>query len=428
MLAGFEEMILECRTDRSKEQIKEAIKCYESSAYRAAIVMAHMAVCFDLLDKLNALAAMGDAEAVNQVAVFSSYQTQLNAGNTNAISQLLTFERSLLDIFRDKFEFFGANEYDDLVRLRDDRNRCAHPTFLRSEQPYSPSAELARLHIRTALSLVLTQEPRQGKAAIDGLKQAILSPYFPDKIPDATERLKALGVQKARESLIRAFVDELVFGVADSNHVFFKKVTAFTSIDAVVEIRKDIAAPRGATAVNKLHKTSIEEAIFAGSMIVLRNPDIAALIDDGTKNSVRSWIDKVESPFIANVVRLGLKHHWLEEKAKMRMNKLTAEQMSKASPNMPDEMLQKAAELYCEARNWETANDLVQKVAVPFSGKFNEDHLRYIFDQAKNGTADLIGSHGFGEFINKIYEENPLGKDNLDKLLTEFDLDSYKPN
>lgn len=425
MLSSFEEMVLECRTERSKDQIRESIKCYESGAYRAAIVMAHMAVCFDLLDKLNALAAIGDAEAISQVSTFSNYQAQLNSGNVQAIGHLLSFERSLLEIFRDRFEFFGVNEYDDLARLRDDRNRCAHPTFLKSEQPYSPSAELARLHIRNALSLVLTQEPRQGKAAIDGLKEAILSPYFPDKTPEAIERLKSLGIPKARESLIRAFVDELVFGIADKTHVFFKKLAAYAALDSVIELRKDIAAPRAAIAVNKLHKSSIDDAILVGSTIVLRNQDVAALVDDGTKSSVRTWIEKVDYPFIADVVRIGFKIDWLQQKARERLAKLTPEQMSKSTPDMPDEMLQRAAELYCEAKNWEKANELAQLVAIPFSGHFNESHLRYIFEKSRKGNADLIGSHGFGEFIKKLYEENSLAKSNLSDILKEFDLEFY---
>jgi hypothetical protein len=427
MLAGFEEMVLECRTERSRGQIREAIKCYESGAYRAAIVMSHMAVCFDLLDKLNALSAMGDAEAKNQITIFENYQTQLNQGNPQAISNLLGFERSLLEIFRTHFEFFGVNEYDDLVRLRDDRNRCAHPTFFRSEQPYNPSAELARLHIRNALSLVLMQEPRQGKAAIDELKQAILSQYFPDKVPDVAERLKALGIAKARDSLIRALIDELVFGVADKDHDFYKKISVYAAIDGVIELRKDIAASRTAMNVSKLHKSSIDDAIVAGSMIVLRNHDVAALIDDGAKSSIRSWLGKAKDPFIANVVRRGLKLDWLEQQAKARLAGLTSEQMSKSNPEMPDVMLQRAAELYCEAKNWDKANELAEQVAIPFSGKFGENHIRYIFEQAKKGSSDLIGSHGFREFIKKLYEENPLGKDKMDDLLKELDLEFYKP-
>lgn len=426
MLAGFEETVLECKTEKSRIQILEAIRCYESRSYRAAIVMSHMAVCFDLLDKLQALAATGDAEARQQIIKFENYQTQLNTGNQQAISNLLAFERSLLEIFRDKFDFFGANEYDDLVRLRDDRNRCAHPTFFKTQEPYEPSAELARLHIRNALSLVLTQEPRQGKAAIEQLKQLILSKYFPENFDDATERLKILGLENARTSLITAFVDELVFGLADKDNPLFKKIPAYNALDATIELRRETAAPRAAKAVNKLYMSNNDDAMAVGSTIVLRNNDIQDMISDASKQSVKSWITKVQDPFIVDEVCRALKIDWLAAAAKDRLKTLTAEEMSKGKPNMPDIMLQHAAELYCEAKTWDQANKLSNQVAIPFSGNFKEQHIRYIFKQCLEKKTDLRGSHGFGEFIKKLHQENPIGKPEIDKILEEFDLEYYQ--
>lgn len=93
---------------------------------------------------------------------------------------------------------------------------------------------------------------------------------------------------------------------------------------------------------------------------------------------------------------------------------------------MPDIMLQHAAELYCEAKNWDQANDLSDQVAIPFSGNFKEQHLRYIFKQTSEKNTDLRGSHGFGEFVKKLHQENPLEKPQIDKILDEFDLEYYK--
>jgi len=211
MLAGFDELILSCRTEEARSQIGEAIRCYEGASYRAAIVMSYMAVCFDLIDKLKALDAAGDGAAKTLIGELKKYQQQLDSGNSQAIQNLLAFERNLLEKFRDDFEFFGSNEFDELARLREDRNRCAHPTFLKSEQPYIPSAELARMHIRNALVLVLSQEPRQGKAALEEIRRAILSQYFPTVINDAAERFKTLSVStRCLWSFIVALLKETV--------------------------------------------------------------------------------------------------------------------------------------------------------------------------------------------------------------------------
>lgn len=63
MIAGFDELILQCSNEHARTQIREAVKCYEASAYRAAIVGAYVAVSFDLIDKLRILAAAGDGAA-----------------------------------------------------------------------------------------------------------------------------------------------------------------------------------------------------------------------------------------------------------------------------------------------------------------------------------------------------------------------------
>lgn len=189
MIADLEGLILKCPDENARSHIREGVRCYEGGAYRAAIISAYVAVCFDLIEKVRSLSAAGDAEAKTLLSVLSNLQDQQKKNDPKAITGLLEFERNLLEVFRDKFDFFGAHEFEDLARLRQDRNRCAHPTFLLSSLPYSPSAELARLHLYNALSLVLTQPPRQGRAALDSLSRVILSATFPTSAEDALERL-----------------------------------------------------------------------------------------------------------------------------------------------------------------------------------------------------------------------------------------------
>jgi hypothetical protein len=258
------------------------------------------------------------------------------------------------------------------------------------------------------------------------LKQLILSTHLPENLQDVVETLKFAGLENARTSLIKAFVDELVVGLADKDNPLFKKVPAYNALDATIELRRETAAPRAAAAVNKLLMSNNNDAMAVGSTIVLRNNDIQNMISNASKHWVKSWITTVQDPFIVNAVRRALNIDWLDAKAKARLKTLTAEQMSKGKPDMPDIMLQHAAELYCEAKNWDQANDLSDQVAIPFSGNFKEQHLRYIFKQTSEKNTDLRGSHGFGEFVKKLHQENPLGKPQIDKILDEFDLEYYK--
>lgn len=427
MIAGFEELVIRCRDETSRNHIVEAIRCYESSAYRAAIVTTYMAVCFDLIAKLKALAASGDSKASELLKDLSQLQDRLDAGNSQAISGLLAFERNLLEKFRDEFEFFGVHEFDDLSRLRDDRNRCAHPTFLKTDLPYEPAAELARLHIRNALSLVLTQEPRQGKAALAEIRSIITSKYFPDNAKEAKTRLDAAGISNARDALIRAIIDDIVFGLATKDHPFYKKISPLKAFDAVIELRRPTALPRAVANINKILRSTEDEAIEIGAVITIRNTDISSAIDKTSQSSICQWISKAKYAFIPNAVNRELSVDWLRSSSISRLKSLTAEEIKIVSAPVHDDVLQRAADIYVGARSWSSANELSPKCAIPFADKFKESHIRFIFNEATNGSADLRGSSGFSQFIDALYSESPLGKDKLNELTQEFSLELYRP-
>jgi hypothetical protein len=64
-------------------------------------------------------------------------------------------ERDILKLAKDQFELIFHLEYIDLLRLQEDRNRCANPSLVSQDQGFNPSGELARLHIRSAVLRLL---------------------------------------------------------------------------------------------------------------------------------------------------------------------------------------------------------------------------------------------------------------------------------
>ena len=71
---------------------------------------------------------------------------------------------------------------------------------------FNPSAELARVHIRSAVEHLLQYPPAQGKYALDILIKEVDSDYFPTKTPNAVTSLKNSPLVKARDSLVRNFI------------------------------------------------------------------------------------------------------------------------------------------------------------------------------------------------------------------------------
>ena len=424
MILGFEEMVSRCVDDEAKVHIREAVRCYEAGAYRAAIVSAHVSVCFDLIAKLRSLASGGDQAAGGLVAKLDSLQKQQSVGNPSAIKGLLEMERHLLEEFRDNFDFFGSQEFEELSRLRADRNRCAHPTFSHNTLPYAPAAELARLHIRSALIYVLSQPPKQGKAALASLRAVIVSPYFPTIIEDAVERLRGSEIGTAREVLIRAFIDDLAFGWPDPASPYNNNSNVPLALEAIIELHRSIAVPRLVIALQKLAKSGVADAVRFAGAIAVRIPEVSEQVDDATKVVLKTWLLQEASENKGRAIKGALQVGWWRDNALQALATINAEQL-RAVNAPPPEMVAHAAQLYGTARNWYDANKLAEEVINPWADRFLPADVEHVFERSQNG-ADLTGSHGFREFIRLLYDKNSILNDDLEVLLDAHGLGLYK--
>lgn len=198
--ADLEELVQRCRSKNARAYIKEAVDAYRIGAYRACIITTWIALVYDFIDKLRELAFTGNSIAQNRVKEFDEIQ------KSRATEAALTFEREVLKLAKDDFELITAQEYADLQRLFEDRNRCSHPNLSRENDPYSPPPELARLHLRNVIEHVLERPPVQGKAALTALQQDVESDYFPTTVDQAERVLQATPLARAKRNLIRDFV------------------------------------------------------------------------------------------------------------------------------------------------------------------------------------------------------------------------------
>lgn len=199
VLSDLDELVLKCRDQKAKSYIREAVACYKAGAFRSAIVSTWIAVSFDILDKLKELSLAGDKEAERQIESFDK------ARRIGDVANSLKFEREILVVCRDKLELISHVEFIDLNRLQEDRNRCAHPSMASDGEVFNPSAELARMHIRSAVEHLLQYPPAQGKYALDSLTSEVESEYFPTDVKKAVVAFESSPLNKARDSLIRNF-------------------------------------------------------------------------------------------------------------------------------------------------------------------------------------------------------------------------------
>ena len=191
-ITDFDELILTVRNKISRAYIEEAINAYRSRAYKSAVISTWIAVTYDIIAKIRELASQGDKMALAFVADLDNAITNKN------ITQLSFIESGLLDKAHDDYEFLSTHEYSDLERIKEDRNNCAHPAFIDSDNLFQPTAEIVRAHIVHAILHLLQHQPVQGKAALERILNDIRQPSFPSDQKSVSEFLSDKYLDRAR--------------------------------------------------------------------------------------------------------------------------------------------------------------------------------------------------------------------------------------
>jgi hypothetical protein len=202
----LDELVLLCRDKSSRKLIQEAVSCYRTGAFHSCIVATWNAVVFDFLHKLREMEFLGDKEAEKLLKEFEKLRI------SNQFKELWKFESDIPKNALEKFELISTVEKSDIERLFEDRSRCAHPSMISLEEPFEAPAELARYHLRSAVTHLLARPPVQGRAARERIFQIIRSELFPIDPEEAIKHLENSPLVRARRTLIR----DVVIGLTKS--------------------------------------------------------------------------------------------------------------------------------------------------------------------------------------------------------------------
>ena len=199
-LRDLETLRLSVDNPDSGEWFGEAIRCYEAGSYRASVVSLWITLVFDLTAKFRSLAEAGDNAARNLVKEYD------HAIQCQDYAKTLAYEREILQTAKDAFEFITAREFDELKRLQEDRNVCAHPNLGVNGELLVPDAELVRAHIVSVWRAVLSQKPCSGKKTIEIFKREIESVSW----VEGPEYLEKRFFENTRSSVKRSIIKLLV--------------------------------------------------------------------------------------------------------------------------------------------------------------------------------------------------------------------------
>ena len=234
--ADLDDLISGCRSDLARDHLREAVGAYRAGAYRAAIVSTWVAVVYDVIGKLKELNLTGDKNARQKLDAFEAAHASGDYRQANGL------EDQVVDWARDEFGFLTPLEALDIERLHEDRHRCAHPALVAQNEPYRPTSELARVHLRNAAVHLLHRKPVQGKAALEGLFTAVGSRLFPADPALAEEYLRtSTPLPNAREPLVRSFVIGLATDLVTSRRPDDERARQLAALRGALEVRREVA-------------------------------------------------------------------------------------------------------------------------------------------------------------------------------------------
>ncbi|QTO47061.1 hypothetical protein [Burkholderia latens] len=419
-IVDIDVLALQCRSDSSRQYIEEAIRCYRAGAYRAAIVSTWVAVAFDLVDKIRELTLNGNVNATELNTRFENYIKQIDEGNEQGTRSALEFERDILSICRDKFEFFDVHQYTDLERLRDDRHRCAHPSFQRTGHPYQPSAEQARLHIRNAITHVLSLPPVHGRAAIATLVTLVKSEYFPDEDERAAKRLRDSPIGRPTPSLIHGFVDTLIFGFVTRDDALFGVWQVGTALRALFRMFPADVEARAKKQIQSALKNVSDADLSYAVALMTKVMWVWDGLDQPTKDKVVMFVNNCPTDDIIGGLHLLYEIPALRPSVLVRTNLLSKDQLATAiEVGIGELAVPRAIELLSETKSWNDANEIIMRLIMPTFPYMKQEDIKRIIYLPQNTGADLHGAHAYAALIEKISATAIFKNDDLKLMLND---------
>lgn len=416
-LSDLDELVLKCRDQKAKDYIREAIACYKAGAFRSSIVSTWVAVSFDIIHKLKELSLAGDKEAENQIESFD------RARRLGDVTNSLRFEREILAVCRDKLELISPVEFIDLERLQEDRNRCAHPSMTADGEIFNPSAELARVHIRSAVEHLLQYPPAQGKYALDSLNSEVDSEYFPTDVNKAVVAFRSSPLNKARNSLIRNFTVVLLKKLINEATDFRKLSKIATALNAINILHSEQYINTLKEKLSSIVRNVDPEKLYRVTLLISRVKDSWSYFDADVRQKFESYVERLPTDEF-NDIDIFLSIDGLKKSAETRLGSATRSELDMAFfANIPEQVSNKIIELYAQSNSFEQANSFASTVTF-YANYYNKEQIKKII-KACSENNQIKGSREFGAVINALRKNTNVSDDELNEWLLTSNLKEF---
>ena len=417
----LEELIEQCASPRAKTYIREAVDCYTVGAYRACVITTWVSVVYDIVDKLRDLSLTGDKQAAAKVQEFEEINEKRD------LDAALKFERDILGIAQAPFEFLTAYEALEIARLQDDRNRCAHPNLVREDEVYRPTPELARLHMRNAVDLVLKCPPVQGKAALGLIQQEVDSQYFPTTADAALEVLRLGPIARARQNLIRKFIyGALVSCIKEklSAHKISQRIAAFSAVRRLhPHVTEELLKDGIEDVFSNLGDDQLGRAIY----VLYRIPDLLPFLSEATVQKLNTYVSTMPNGEVESVLPSAFGCAEFCVSAETRLGPSTDASL-KALVDVflgrgevpPPPIIETAVSRYETSGSFDIANRRIEYYVRPLVPVLDRTTLERMIRAGTN--YQIRGSYRFGVLLGDIKTTGKIPPEVFDQILVDANL------
>ena len=417
----MEELVLKCSDNNSKVFIEEAIKAYKAGAYRACINNTWLALVMNITFKIEQLALLNDSEAIKQKESLDKIK------ESNNIAGMLNFEREILKIAKEKFEFFDDITLIDLQRIQEDRNRCSHPLLNIDNEPFIPSAEIARHHLYLAVEKVISEGNVFGKAALTKILDLINSPIFPLYYDHAEIVLKNSYLSSPKKSLVINLIKCLVKEILNNDKDWRLNISKTNVLQYLFKFYRDITESTFRDSINKIFDITNSLHLKNSRQLFYVDTIIWDLFTDDTKVMVQQYVTNLPSDSFADIDG-WLNFEGTKNNAQYRISCATRNELKLHTSFfiVPKEIRDRVFEVYLESDSFSEANDFSSIVLLALEDSDKEEVERFI--QKIQENSQVCNSNNLGSVLWKIRNKKLFSNDELNTLFQNNGLDRYVYN
>lgn len=380
MDSGFVDLdvlLTRIRNPQSKVYFLDAVKAYKAGALRAALSSAWVALVYDLIAKYRELDGLGDAAARTYIQAWDTATQHAN------ITQLLQLEGSIVEDATANTQIINPIARTHLIRLREDRNYCAHPAFSAEGELFMPSHELVRMHLLNVVELVLSREPLQGMALFDLFDTDVQSSGLPTAHARILDYVEQRYLARLRGTNVRNFGTVLAKSLLKAVPAQWNSLSAriVSSLVALRERAPGSWADVTTAIVGVIDGLGPEHRIRAISFIA-DFPAFWALLQDPTRTALQETVDNTAAANLTDFSILdGLSVPQFRPALLQLIVGLSDEQLEQAIAAAPSsDLWPRAVDRYRRSGSYRASEAFFRDLIAPFSGKLNSQQLDQLCD------------------------------------------------